>query len=80
MMATLHGWEMWVDFARVYGGLSYGDLEDAAPDVAVAPGRYLVVGMVESEEDDRWTGRPSLHLLRSRTRKASVGRMMLPGF
>lgn len=35
---------MWVDFARVYNGLTYGHLDDAAHGVDVAAGRYLVVG------------------------------------
>ncbi len=42
-------WEMWVDFARVYDGLTYGDLEDTAPDTVVEPGRYLVVGDYDAE-------------------------------
>jgi hypothetical protein len=38
-------WDMWVDFARVYGGgLTYGHLDDAAPGVEVKTGSYLVVG------------------------------------
>ncbi len=42
-------WEMWVDFARVYDGLTYGDLEDVAPGTVVEPGRYLVVGDYDAE-------------------------------
>jgi hypothetical protein len=42
-------WEMWVDFTRVYDGLTYGDLEDAAPGTVVEPGRYLVVGDHDAE-------------------------------
>lgn len=42
-------WDMWVDFARVYGGLTYADLEDARAGVAVGPGRYLVVGDHDAE-------------------------------
>lgn len=37
-------WQMWVDFARVYDGLTYGDLRDAEAGVTVEPGRYLIVG------------------------------------
>jgi hypothetical protein len=33
------GWDMWVDFARVYDGLTYGDLEDVTPGRAVLAGR-----------------------------------------
>ena len=35
---------MWVDFPPVYDGLTYGDLEDAAPCTVVESGRYLLVG------------------------------------
>jgi hypothetical protein len=37
-------WQMWVDFARVYNGLTYGHLDDASPGVDVTAGGYLVVG------------------------------------
>ena len=37
-------WDMWVDFARVYDGLTYGDLEDIEPGVVVESGGYIVVG------------------------------------
>lgn len=37
-------WDMWVDFARVYDGMTYGDLRDAEAGVVVEPGRYLIVG------------------------------------
>lgn len=36
--------QMWVDFARVYSGLTYGHLNDAAPGTEIAAGRYLIVG------------------------------------
>jgi hypothetical protein len=36
--------QMWVDFARVYNGLTYGHLDDAAAGVEIEAGRYLVVG------------------------------------
>ena len=36
--------DLWVDFARVYGGLTYGDLEDADSGAVVEVGKYLVVG------------------------------------
>lgn len=34
---------MWVDFARVYDGLTYGDVADAEG-VVIEAGRYIVVG------------------------------------
>lgn len=37
-------WQMWVDFARVYSGVTYGHLDDAAPGTQIAAGRYLIVG------------------------------------
>ena len=37
-------WDMWVDFARVYDGLTYGDLADAESEVVIEVGRYIVVG------------------------------------
>ncbi|MEO7556662.1 MAG: hypothetical protein ABIV94_08690 [Acidimicrobiales bacterium] len=37
-------WDMWVDFSRVYDGMTYGDLRDATAGVSVAAGRYLIVG------------------------------------
>lgn len=37
-------WQMWVDFARVYSGLTYGHLDDATPGVEIRAGRYLIVG------------------------------------
>ncbi len=40
----LRPWQMWVDFARVYSGLTYGRLDDAAPETETAAGRYLIVG------------------------------------
>ena len=40
----LRPWQMWVDFARVYSGLTYGHLDDAAPGVDVRAGGCLVVG------------------------------------
>jgi len=39
-----HSWQMWVDFARVYSGLTYGHIDDAAPGTEIKPGRYLIVG------------------------------------
>ena len=39
-----HPRQMWVDFARVYSGLTYGHIDDAAPGTAIAAGRYLIVG------------------------------------
>lgn len=35
---------MWVDFARVYSGLTYGHVDDAAPGAELTAGRYLIVG------------------------------------
>ncbi len=43
-MSKARRWDMWVDFGRVYDGLTYGDLRDAEPGVTVEPGRYLIVG------------------------------------
>ena len=43
-MTESRPWEMWVDFGRVYDGLTYGDLRDAEAGVTVEPGRYLIVG------------------------------------
>lgn len=43
-MTESRPWEMWVDFARVYDGLTYGDLRDAEAGVTVEQGRYLIVG------------------------------------
>jgi hypothetical protein len=43
-MNHARAWQMWVDFARVYDGLTYGDLRDAEPGVTVEAGRYLIVG------------------------------------
>lgn len=43
-MSESRRWEMWVDFARVYDGLTYGDLRDAEAGVTVEQGRYLIVG------------------------------------
>lgn len=37
-------WQMWVDFARVCDGLTYGDLRDAEAGVTVEQGGYLIVG------------------------------------
>jgi hypothetical protein len=37
-------WQMWVDFARVYSGLTYGHVDDAAPGIKISAGRYLIVG------------------------------------
>ena len=37
-------WQMWVDFARVYSGLTYGHLDDAAPGTDIKAGRYVIVG------------------------------------
>jgi hypothetical protein len=37
-------WQMWVDFARVYSGLTYGHLDDVVPGIQITAGRYLVVG------------------------------------
>ena len=37
-------WQMWVDFARVYSGLTYGHLDDAGPGIEIKAGRYLIVG------------------------------------
>ncbi len=39
-----HAWQMWVDFARVYSGLTYGHVDDVAPGIEIAAGRYLIVG------------------------------------
>ena len=41
--------EMWVDFARVFDGLTYGDVRDAADGVTVERGRYLIVGDDDAE-------------------------------
>ena len=35
---------MWVDFARVYDGLTHADLEDAADASQIEVGRYVIVG------------------------------------
>lgn len=43
-MSEARPWEMWVDFTRVYDGLTYGDLRDAEEGVTVEQGRYLIVG------------------------------------
>lgn len=43
-MSRSRPWEMWVDFARVYDGPTYGDLRDAEAGVIVEGGRYLIVG------------------------------------
>ena len=43
-MSDSRRWDMWVDFARVYDGMTYGDLRDAQSGVVVEPGRYLIVG------------------------------------
>ncbi len=37
-------WQMWVDFARVYSGLTYAHIDDAAPGTEIRAGRYLIVG------------------------------------
>ncbi len=37
-------WQMWVDFARVYSGLTYAHMDDAAPGTEIRAGRYLLVG------------------------------------
>lgn len=42
-------WDLWVDFTRVYDGLTYADVRDAGPGVEVEPGRYLVVGDEDAE-------------------------------
>lgn len=43
-MSESRRWDMWVDFARVYDGMTYGDLRDGSAGVAVEAGRYLIVG------------------------------------
>ena len=43
-MSESRRWDMWVDFARVYDGLTYGDLRDAESGAVIEPGRYIVVG------------------------------------
>lgn len=43
-MSESRPWEMWVDFARVYDGFTYGDLRDAEAGVTVEQARYLIVG------------------------------------
>jgi hypothetical protein len=35
---------MWVDFARVYSGLTYGHLDDLVPGTEIVAGCYLIVG------------------------------------
>lgn len=40
---------MWVDFARIYDGLTYGDLRDAEAGVTVGAGRYLIVGDADAD-------------------------------
>lgn len=39
-----HPGQMWVDVARVYSGLTYGHVDDAAPGIEIKAGRYLIVG------------------------------------
>jgi hypothetical protein len=39
-----HAWQMWVDFGRVYSGLTYGHLDDVVPGTDLMAGRYLIVG------------------------------------
>jgi NADPH-dependent ferric siderophore reductase len=42
-------WDMWVDFARVYDGMTYGDLDDAQPGAVVEAGAYILVGDDDAE-------------------------------
>jgi hypothetical protein len=37
-------WQMWLDFGRVYSGLTYGHVDDAAPGTEIRAGRYVIVG------------------------------------
>lgn len=39
-----HPWQMWVDFARVYSGLTYGHVDDASPGTEIKAGHYVIVG------------------------------------
>lgn len=40
---------MWVDFARVYDGLTHGHVDDATTGVGIEPGGYIVVGDDDAE-------------------------------
>ena len=42
-------WDMWVDFSRVYDGLTYGHVDDTASGVDVIPDRYLIVGDYDAD-------------------------------
>lgn len=46
---TMPSWDMWVDFARVYDGLTHGHMDDATAGVVIEPGGYLVVGDDDAE-------------------------------
>lgn len=37
-------WQMWIDFARVYSGLTYGHVDDAAHGTEIRVGLYVIVG------------------------------------
>jgi len=40
---------MWVDFFRVYDGLTHGCLEDAELGAPIEAGRYIVVGDYDAD-------------------------------
>jgi hypothetical protein len=37
-------WDMWVDFARIYDGFTYGDVEDLTSGQEIQVGQFIVVG------------------------------------
>ena len=42
-------WDMWVDFARLYDGLTHSHLEDVEPAAVIEPGRHIVVGDYDAD-------------------------------
>lgn len=46
---TSSSWDMWVDFGRVYDGLTHGHVDDATTGGVVVAGAYIVVGDDDAE-------------------------------
>jgi len=40
---------MWVDFTRLYDGLTHSHLEDVEPAAVIEPGRHIVVGDYDAD-------------------------------
>lgn len=46
---TMPSWDMWLDFARVYDGLTHGHVDDVTAGVDIVAGAYIVVGDDDAE-------------------------------